>query len=65
MVVIVEFLVDLAYFTLDLRVFAVLLKMSLALVSFKRFTAVVHRTDESDIRAFLGEMDFYKVLIGE
>jgi hypothetical protein len=39
--------------------------MRLILVSFKRFTAVDHWAGESDIRAFLGEMDFNEVLIGE
>jgi hypothetical protein len=65
MLVILEIPVDLACFTLDLRVKAVLLEMSLVLVFFKRFTAVDHWAGESDIRTFLGEMGFNEVLIGE
>ena len=39
--------------------------MSLALLSFKRGTAVNHRAGKSDIRAVLKEMGVYEVLIGQ
>ena len=39
--------------------------MLLALISFKRGTAIDHRAGESDIRTVLGEMYFYEVLVGE